>query len=445
MTRANTTVWTDPELTDLIADDPELAAIADALLATGPSEAAQRRRRLPARLGLLAAALGAVVALVLFAPWSGRGPAFPGRALAALGTDPVLHVVVEWPASVRYVDLATGAPHALFERQEIWYDRGRGYVHTITRAPDGSVLDDELQTPQGGWTTAGPIIDCAWIAAHPEEATKLRVSCNADGDNGTKPHDVPRPVPTVDPALGAFLDGYRRAVADGKATETGTGTLRGTPVIWLNFPYGHETESVALDAATYRPLYVRDASGTWRYRILSIGTVAQSAADFARPTATEVGRRATGGGLFRRYRLAVDPAAAVQALPRAIWLGPSFRDLRLAGIERDSLRSRFTRADPRVAPETGVGLQLVYGWAPSSGVPDRTRPFVQLWESGTPQPAYEWGFLRGILPPEGVLATSGSGVFGPTGFLVRQGVYVTVTASTSKLVLEAARALRPIG
>lgn len=432
MTRTQTPVWTDPELIDLLADDPELVAIADALLATAP--AAAPRRRLPVRLGLLAAALAGIAALVLFAPWSAGGPALADRALAALGADPVLHVIVDRPVSVRYVDLATGAPQQVFERQEIWYDRGRGFVHTITRAPDGSLLDDVLQTPQGGWTSGGPVLDCTWIAAHPQEATKLRVSCNASGDNGSTPHAVPRPVPAVDPALGAFLDGYQQALANGQATQTGTGTLDGTNVIWLSFPFGQESESVALDASSYRPLLVRDASGTWSYRIVSIDTVAQNAANFDRPTATELGQQAASGTRVDREQLAVDPAAARQALPGALWLGSSFQNLPLAGIERDTLRTTF--GDPTLTPEDGLGLQLVYGTTTSTGVPDRTQPFVQLWESNHPQPAYWWPLLQGIDPPAGMLATAGT-----TGFLTRDGVYVTVMASTPDLVLKAAQAL----
>lgn len=437
-----TTVWTDPELSELIADDPELAAIADALLATGPTAAAQRGRRLRMRFGLLAAALAAVAALVLFEPWGTGGPGLTGRALAALGSDPVLHVVTEQPTGIRYVSLATGKPRRLFERQEIWYDRGRGYVHTISRAPDGSLLDDELETPQGGWTLGGPILDCSWIAAHPQEATKLRVSCNAKGDNGTKPHSIPRPVPTVDPVLGAFLDGYRQALADGEATETGTGTLDGTPVIWLAFPYGNATESVALDATTYRPLLVRGAS---TYRIVSIETVDQTGANFERPTSTEAGRLATAGGVVDRTQLAVDPTAALRALPGAVWVGSSFENLPLAGVERDTLHTRYT--EPQATTESSVGLQLLYGATTSLGVPDRTQPSVQLWESKQPELAYWWGFLRGGTPPAGLFATFGSvgePPFGATGFLVHDGVYITVMASTPQLALDAARALTPI-
>jgi hypothetical protein len=416
MTRTTTTVWTDPELSDLVADDPELAAIADALLATGARSSGQPHRRVPIRLGMLAAALLAVGALVLFAPWSGGGPAFTDRALAALGADPVLHAVVLWPSSIHYVDLATGKAHPFLERQEIWYDRGAGDVHTVTRALDGALIDDELETPQGSWTLAGPT-----------------------------PSSGSGPVPTVDPALGAFLDGYQQALADGEATETGTGTLHGTPVVWLSFPYGTETEAVAVDAATYRPLFVRDASGTWRYRIVSIETVGQPTANFDRPTPTETGRKISSGVRVDRTQLAVDPADALQALPGATWLGGSFQTLPLAGIEREDLRTSFT--DPHLAPETGVGLALVYGTTTSPGVPDLARPYVQLWESDTPQPAYQWGRLpQGAAPPDGMLATlpSTSPVPGTTGFLVYNGIYVTVMASTPKLALDAARALSPI-
>lgn len=438
MTATNDTVWTDPDIADLVGDDPELVAIADALVATAPV-AVRRRGRLPLRLGLAAAALGAVGLLALFAPWSGGGPTLGDRARAALGDAPVLHVVIAYRSNPGYVDIATGAEHRFFDRQETWYDRGRGYVHTVTRTPDGSLLDDELETPRGGWTPAGPVLDCTWIAAHPKQATKLRVSCNLNGNNGTKPRVVPRPIPTVDPALGAFLGGYQQALASGEATQTGTGTIHGTKVVWLRFKYGHETESVALDASTYRPILVRDASGTWRYWIVSIGTVSEAAADFTRPTVTELGRQASAGGRVDYTKLAVEPAAARRALPGALWLGPSFQHRPLAELERDTLRTHF--ADPKLAPELGVGLQLVYGAVTAKGDPDRTKPFVQLWESRSPQPAYLWAFVRGFVPPSGFLARIASGPFGATGFLVRHGVYVTVMASTPRLVLDAARAL----
>ena len=45
--------------------------------------------------------------------------------------------------------------------------------------------------------------------AHPIEATRARVSCNFNGDNGTTPRQIPEEPATLDPALVGFeLDVY---------------------------------------------------------------------------------------------------------------------------------------------------------------------------------------------------------------------------------------------
>ena len=108
----------------------------------------------------------------------------------------------------------------------------RGLERTVMLS-DGRVLQEELQTPQGAWTGDGPVYTCAWIAAHPVEATAARVSCNASGDNGTIPRRIPEPRPSLDPALAGFVTGYREALADGTARRDGTGTVDGRAVEWL--------------------------------------------------------------------------------------------------------------------------------------------------------------------------------------------------------------------
>jgi hypothetical protein len=54
--------------------------------------------------------------------------------------------------------------------------------------------------------------------------------------------------------------------------------------------------------------------------------------------------------------------------------------------------------------------------------------------------AYEWGFVRGGTVPESNLYLANSGL----GFLVSNGTYITVQASTQQLLLDTAKALRPI-
>ncbi|HYY64237.1 MAG TPA: hypothetical protein VE688_06470, partial [Gaiellaceae bacterium] len=84
----------DPELLELLADDPELLAFADAVASTRSAAPAVRPRR--RRFAVLAAAallLGAAVAIAvaLTIPWS-HNPSLVDRALAAVGEQPVLHV-----------------------------------------------------------------------------------------------------------------------------------------------------------------------------------------------------------------------------------------------------------------------------------------------------------------------------------------------------------------
>ncbi len=235
------------ERTVPVAADPDWDAIARA--------AGLSRRRIMRRsraVGLVGA-LVVAAALVLVAPWDRSGGSLSDLALAAVGSQPVLHVVAERTTGVRAVEIATGASRPVVQEQEIWYDADRGLKKTVARV-GATTLHVTLETPQGGVTAHGIVYDCAWIAAHPVEATKAHVSCNPSGDNGTTPRVVPRPKPTLDPGLSGFVDGYRRALAAGQAREAGSGELDGTPVDWLVFRTSDGSERVALDADSHKPV-----------------------------------------------------------------------------------------------------------------------------------------------------------------------------------------------
>src|SRR5438093_898467 len=158
----------DPELLDLLHDDPRLLAIADAVTATQ-----KRKARLPRQLLAIPVIVAALIVVALFAPWQGSTPSLFDRALAAVGDEPVLHVVTQTsePVDWQLVNLATGERSAptFTVRTEIWYDGERGLEHSITRT-NGTVSDDWLQTPQGVTSQDGPVYTCAWIQAHPVEA-----------------------------------------------------------------------------------------------------------------------------------------------------------------------------------------------------------------------------------------------------------------------------------
>src|SRR5205823_957224 len=109
-------------------------------------------------------------------------------------------------------------------RTEVWFDAAKKLRHTVT-TKDGRVVEDVLETPEEVLSEEGPVWTCARIARHPVEATRDRVSCNFNGDNGTTPRDVPETPPVLEPALATFLSGYRQALESGHAHIVGEGTI----------------------------------------------------------------------------------------------------------------------------------------------------------------------------------------------------------------------------
>jgi hypothetical protein len=416
-------VWTDPELADLLRDDPRLVAIADALTEADVIAAPRRRGRLVRAL-VLAAALSLGVALALVSPWSDSGNGtLADRALAAIGTQPVLHVVAELPAHSQLIDLKTGVATPVTDEKEIWFDGERGLEHTIYRS-GGVVVWDQLDTPQGVITAAGP-------------------------------RTYSRPQPTIEPALQGFVDGYREALASGAATQTGKGTLDGVPVVWLSFALGSgDSEEVAVDTDTGRPLLVRMCSGPCStYRIRTIETTSIDSADFSRPAQSEAAKHEASGVKNDGNFLPVEVSAVPYAVPGAVWAGASFEGLPFAAASRDNFHTTFGDG----AAEDWSGAQLVYGAMSSANVPDWGQPFVQLWESARPQSAYMGPAAVSRLPAsklDGRLLVPWSGpppspapplaIHGLTGFAFVNGVYVTVRASSGELLIAAARALHPI-
>jgi hypothetical protein len=304
----------------------------------------------------------------------------------------------------------------------------------------------------------GPVYTCAWIAKHPVEATRARVSCKLSGDNGTAPRNVPEPPPVVDPALGGFVTSYRDALADGTARLVGDGEVEGTPVHWLELrvpvPRPPEAdqdpppfeERVAIDRDTYRPLLVRplDGKSSYSYEVVTIETVTPDKANFSqpRPLALTPEQRVAGESVVLQEEIQAPQARSALGTP-AFWLGREFAGLELRKIERQELRTRYDRRTG-LAPREGLGLELTYG----GPVDDRPRTNILiLMESTEPQMVYRWGRFAGPdpIPPAGAIS-----LFFGVGLLHRDGVYVTIWAPLGKEsldedeIIEAARALQVI-
>ena len=434
-------VFDDRELVELLAGEPELLAIADALVVTlGPEYTAHRQaaalRRRAKRLAPLAATLAAVVALLLVAPWQ-RGPSLVENALAAVGDGPVLYVVVEQPAPEESLrDLSTGKVLPRNVRTEIWFDGGRDLKKTLMTL-DGAVLDEVLETRQGGWTRGGRVYTCAWIAAHPVEATKARVSCDPSGENGTTPRTVPERPPTVDLALGGFVDRYRSALATGAATKVGEGTVNGREVVWLRIPTPGGDERVAIDAATYAPVRIDAGHGADPLRVVTAQTLPFDPARFAKPAPVPA---QLGGGTSSETPLDVDQASEILGAP-AVWLGRDWNGLQLVSVTKQE-RTIRTTADATERPVPTV--KLSYARVAADGtVADR--PTLELYETTTCLIRVGWTCSpRDPTSP----STIGQPMDDLFALLRRGDLYLSMwrdRSAGSPSLLDAARAVRPVG
>jgi hypothetical protein len=388
----------DAEVIELLADEPELLAIADAVSATQRKPAGSTGRRIAVRAGLVGAVAAAVIVAVLAWPQGKPPGGVVGRALAAIGDGRVMHVVTESPSGIVYVNLQTGHRAAPIMREELWADRQLDHFHLVLSL-DGRVLGD-LLLPQ-------------------------------DAKNGTGLPSSPNP------AFVALWTGYRAALKNGTATLAGRGSVLGHRVYWLAFrPPSSEPEriEVAVDAHTYKPILNRTYANGRHFdqRILVAKTIPYRATEFERRGPSLVSG-SSGGSSTGSSSASGPPKTPVL---RAPWLtaGKTVAGLRLRGV---SQFSEFITSDGK--RKSAHGLELTYG-APQ---PESTT-IDELLHPDDPRP---WtGIPADSVRIEQGEESSGKGGARPTwtGHLKKDGVHVTISTPTSeRALLEIARALRP--
>ena len=383
----------DPENLELLADKPELLALADALAAT-QRPPRPLRRRTSTRLAGVAAIAAAILAVVLLLPQGHKGVL--DRALAAIGDGPILHLVVDVPTGTSYIDLATGRETVQHYRLELWVDQPLDRFHLVMTY-GGRVVGDILY-----------------------------------------PQDTSSSIGRVDPAFAALWGGYRKALADGTATLAGDGTAYGRHVYWLRFrPVGNEPGSeVAVDAETFKPIVFRTYSGgrPVDQHILLAETTDLAHADFTRHGPSPllgVGSASTGGGFA-----IPDNGTPSTTVPHG-WLtaGPTAAGDTLAAV------LPLTVTPDHQAPIDGI--QLVYGDLQYGGpAPDATT----VQELPRPDDPQTWAHIPdGAVEIDQGSTTSGSGTAHPqwTGYLVSHTRYITITTVAGKqAVVDIARSLR---
>lgn len=447
MTGDERIVLRDPELLELLSDEPELLAILDAYAVTQAEEwqaaAARRRRRFKpnrpvARRGLAAAAGVAIVTAVALLPARlGSDVSIVEHALAGVSTGPVLHAALEVPAdditqapgpvSFTVIDPESGRERQASVTVELWYDANRGLLRLLQRN-EGAVTWELLETRAGIQDSRGGIFPGAGS-------------------------------PSLDPALPAFFEGYKQALRNESATIAGRGTVDGRDVQWLRFPpsgAGRPPQEVAVDSETYRPLLLRAVCPGCSpqppvYRILTLESVDEGAANFS-PPAPRGGQRVAAYSGERQTIAITEARSALGA--RALWAGPVVGEMKLNLVQvvRPSSHSGTPPTDANVI-DRGVGLQLVYSMSGSLETADEV---LTVSESAD----YEFVFSGfnfnnaeagqpltrsgGAVPPDGAVALSSTQPSHWTAQLRRDGLFVEVNGPTREVVLEAVDALKPI-
>jgi hypothetical protein len=376
----------DREVVELLRDEPDLLAIADAVVATQPPTRTSHGWRLFA----VAAVVGAVIVLGMVAPWHGRGQGLVGRALAAVGQGPVLHVVIASDVpNETIVTLSSGRERPVPQTIEYWYDGDRGSLRAISSTNGGVVVD----------------------ALVPRNRTE----------------------PLLDPALTAFVSRYREALKSGQAREVGRGAFDGRSVIWLRFAYGLFGERVGIDARTYRPVVIeplgargRPVEPTWR--VTEIGTGPYRSSDF------RAGKPVASLSISSRLETIVPSRAGRLVGWTPVWLGRRFRGLPLQYAQLQLLSH-----DPPVPSRLTKGVYFAYG---------RGADRIQISEAKAREPIYWLG--PGGAPAAGTALVRRVPVTGP-GLVKRDcqaqvhvaGVWVTVEGwnQAASLCVDAARAL----
>ncbi|MGA9760912.1 MAG: hypothetical protein WBQ14_00595 [Gaiellaceae bacterium] len=389
------------------------------------ASARRSRRSYLARRFVPVFVLAAVVfAFVLIAPWQ-RGPegTVMERALAALGDRPILHAVLLSDTSWSFVDLASGEEKPMVDRQEIWYDSKRHFERIRTTTEGGlrsRYSNDLLLTPTGTWAST-------W-----------------DDVEG------PRPVPSLDPALEEFFDGYRSALEKGTAYVAGTGAVDGHDVIWIEFatkrrcPYHACRERVALDKSSSLPIqiawYRKGTAVSRGIDVASIETLPAGGADFSKPK-----RVAEGSNFFvGRQATPITLSGATEELPGAFWVGKSISGLELSSVSRVDLTTRET-PEPTSAESIDTTIELHYGndspavlfSKPLETTEGPSRGHVVIHEAAKPSTDV-WSVPSDPVP--GSMLSNGKG----EGALMKDGIYVAIYASSQELLIKTARALEPI-
>ncbi len=382
-------VYSDAEVLELFADEPELLAVVDAVAATQPGRVSRGPRS-----ALLVAAVTLIAAIVaaVWMPWGGHGSDVVGEALAAVGDAPVTHAIVSRNLSDdERVDLLSGRTTSVRVSIETFFDVSRNRTRVVVRH-GGVVVAD----------TAAPT--------------------------------ATRAIPGMTDVAGRlFSTGYRAALSRGAASVVRRGRFAARKAIWLALAIDGRPELVIIDAKTYLPIGFRESAGggvVWTVqRFESLG---RRAGQFsaARENQAEGGR--VSGARPSSLALLRELVGF-----RPVFAGRAFAGFRLIAVESQML---LRASDRRHIQPRRNGVSLQYR--------DDLGTRVTIDQAAQPEPAY--GFVREQLTadldpiPSGHVLSLSRRANTWTGQLRSYGIFVRIVSTRRQAVIAAARALRPL-
>ena len=404
----------------------------------GATPGVPRSRRLVwlGRAGAAVAVATAIFAAILLWPAAGQRSVLD-RALAAIGDGPIIHVTYRFKKDYEYVDLKTGRKTRLYQEYEEWLD------------------------PSGALRTA------YHVNGH------LNFTVLAPGKNTLSGHQKE--------TYSVILNGYRKALENGTAKLSAKTRFRGHDVYWVRFKgqkmlnvsnhkkryYQVWALEVAIDAATYKPVYLYETINgrpqpVTGQAIVSVETLPSGSVDF-----TPTGTNHTGGvavelGASPSNPINLEgkldtraPAKALGATP--IWLGSSYRGQKLAFLQAGKVPWGFAPSSrPRDMRRYHTpALVFCYGSTAVEKMPgnnpdvvycDYRAPHVLLQEALKPIPGFGWGWPHTAFNPGGTFTIPKGSMLvfpgGGQGLVIEHGIYISIEAGTEKAAITAARKLK---
>jgi hypothetical protein len=353
-------------------------------------------RRLGRRTALAVVLAALIVALAAALPGRiGRGKmTLIDRAIAAIGTGPTTHVVLDEGLGTRLVDFRTGRTTPASMRIEFWSDPKLGTlrISTLNGKPLQTIfVPPSRSAPEPDW----------W-----------------------------RP----------FVTGYRSQLRAGAYHLIGNGQMAGQAINWIaskpqsfrdasSGALHEEVREIAISRSTYLPLY-------WRIRIDGViqpdsGVRVISAETLPRRPSLFAHRRPLSGAFGSTP--SAPPTTLAQARA-AMNPDPVVPPERLAGLRRTWVGlPRYLRAFNSYRDQIG-GVELFYGHIDYAGFPVYGGSFISITEFPHRNPVIDFQGLA-LFPDDAAIITN------RTATMKTHGLYVIIEAGSPGDTLAAARAL----